>query len=88
METDDKTMEQMARDAHYYCTYHRKKLVQDKLCGCFDCLTIFNPIEIKEWCDKDQTAICPYCGIDSIIGKSSGYPITIKFMKRMQKIWF
>lgn len=83
-----KKFKKMARDAHYYSSYHRKQLRQDTFCGCFSCLTIFNPIEIEEWTDKEQTAICPYCGIDSIIGKSSGYPITRKFLKKMEEIWF
>ena len=25
--------------------------------------------------------MCPYCGIDSVIGESSGYPITREFME-------
>ena len=36
----------------------------------------------------DGTALCPYCGIDSIIGESSGYPITAEFLKSMHERWF
>lgn len=84
----EEELTQMARDAHDYCTYHRKQLMHDKVCGCFYCLTIFNPIEIEEWWDKEQTATCPYCGIDSVIGESSGYPITREFLRKMKEIWF
>ena len=60
-------------------------LKKDKVCGCFYCLRIFSPEEINKWliskddsnkCDQYGTAVCPYCGIDSVIGESSGYPIT------------
>jgi hypothetical protein len=37
---------------------------------------------------RDQTAMCPDCGIDSVIGSRSGYPITIDFLKRMHGRWF
>ena len=29
----------------------------------------FPSVKITEWWDDDNTAVCPYCGIDSIIGK-------------------
>jgi len=50
----------------------------------------FSPKEITEWINdgEDFTATCPYCGIDSIIGQSSGYPITRDFLKRMNGHWF
>ena len=46
-------------------------------------MKIFSPEEINKWliskddsnkCDQYGTAVCPYCGIDSVIGESSGYP--------------
>ena len=75
-------------EAHKYSFKNRKQLEKDSKCGCFCCCTIFNPKEIKEWCDDDDTALCPYCGIDSIIGESSGYPIDKKFLNDMKKYWF
>jgi len=32
--------------------------------------------------------MCPECGIDSVIGSDSGYPITRDFLKRMCDYWF
>lgn len=54
----------------------------------FFCLEIFSPAKIMDWCDDEDTAICPYCAIDSIIGESSGYPITKEFLSEMHKVWF
>jgi len=81
--------------AHEYSSNNRASLKKDNLCGCFYCLKIFNPNEITEWTDwtdedeeSGETALCPYCDIDSVIGKSSGYPITEEFLGAMKKHWF
>lgn len=80
--------------AHMFSNNHKPELRKDSLCGCFYCLEIFHPSEIKEWvapkseCDKRGTAICPYCGVDSIIGESSGYSITKEFLEKMKEYWF
>jgi hypothetical protein len=78
--------------AHAFSSNHRLELEKDKLCGCFDCLRIFSPSEIEEWVPETMdgecvTAVCPYCGDDSIIGESSGYPITKEFLRRMHDKW-
>jgi len=69
---------------------NKTALNDDTICGCFSCLTIFNPKEIIEWCQDvdDETALCPYCGIDSVIGESAGLPITIDFLKKVNKEYF
>ena len=80
--------------AHWYSSNHKPELEQDHVCGCFYCLRIFDPKEIEEWiiddnpCDRRGTAICPYCGIDSVIGESSGYPSTRAFLEALHREWF
>ena len=76
-------------EAHKFSSNHRNELLKDERCGCFYCLKIFNPNQIWRFlADKNGTAMCPYCGIDSIIGESSGYPITREFLKKMEEYWF
>ena len=81
--------------AHHFSSGNMPALKKDKLCGCFYCLEVFSPTEITEYLqdddtliDKDGTALCPYCGVDSIIGQNSGYPITKTFLSKMKKYWF
>ena len=75
--------------AHKFCMNNKTPLQKDKVCGCFHCLNIFSPDEIKSYIkDKSGTAICPYCGIDSVIGESSGSPITNDFLRQMKDYWF
>lgn len=80
------------RAAHSFSANHRDNLQNDKKCGCFYCCTVFTPDEINYWIDPDfggkGTAVCPYCGIDSVIGESSGYPITKEFLQEMHDFWF
>lgn len=81
-------MEKHFRDAHRFSSHNRASLEKDTICGCFYCLKIFDPIKINEWWDDDHTAVCPYCGIDSVIGENSGYKVTESFLKEMHQRWF
>ncbi|WP_061860226.1 hypothetical protein [Priestia megaterium] len=82
-------MHNSVKAAHSFCSDNKESLKEDSLCGCFYCLKIFHPSEIKEWIDSNEsTALCPYCEIDSIIGQSSGFAITKEFLSEMNKYWF
>lgn len=75
--------------AHTFSSNHKDRLLEDQRCGCFYCLEIFAPREIIDWVeDVDGTAICPYCGVDSIVGEHSGYSITREFLEKMRSYWF
>ncbi len=75
--------------AHEFSVNNRPALEAPQRCGCFYCDGIFDSTEIKEWIkDKKGTALCPRCGIDSVIGESSGYQITSEFLKAMKSKWF
>lgn len=74
--------------AHKHSIHHRLKVQASTVCGCFSCVKTFGPDEITEWIDHNQTALCPKCGIDSVIGGASGYPITEDFLREMEKFWF
>lgn len=81
------------KQAHKHSLNHRKEVEASQNCGCFYCLSIFLPSQIKEWVDEDEedmgtTALCPKCGIDSVLGDKSGYPIYKDFLQTMNKIWF
>lgn len=89
-ETEGASMKDFDLDAAHDASWcHQEQLSKDNKCGCFYCLKIFSPAEIKTWIDDNSgTAVCPYCGVDSIIGESSGFPITEEFLSIMKKRWF
>jgi hypothetical protein len=74
--------------AHKRCIHHRAEIDASDLCGCFYCLDAFSATDIIEWVDGDQTALCPRCGIDSVIGSASGYPIDKHFLLQMHDRFF
>jgi hypothetical protein len=80
--------------AHRHCIHHREEVLASELCGCFSCLATFPPSDIREWTDTSElkpegnTALCPRCGIDSVIGSESGYPMTEEFLRLMEARWF
>lgn len=82
------------RAAHAKSIYHRDDILSSELCGCFYCLATFPAARIDVWtdhCDSvphGRTALCPSCGIDAVLGSTSGFPITAKFLTEMQSYWF
>ena len=81
------------REAHKFCIRHRLQITNSKTCGCFYCISIFHPSEIVEWIhengdEEEQTALCPKCGIDSVLGDISGYNISKSFLREMHQYWF
>jgi hypothetical protein len=86
--------------AHKRSIRHRAEIEASELCGCFYCCAIYPPRAITAWTDwpedapdgmedaLGQTALCPKCGIDSVLGSASGFPITPAFLKRMNVRWF
>ena len=76
-------------NARSFSVGNQSQLQQKQLCGCFYCRKIFLSSEINEWVDDfGGTAICPYCGIDAVIGESSQLPVTPDFLKKMYQFWF
>ena len=76
------------REAHTHCSKHRTEVLSSESCGCFYCLETFAVSEIEDWTDDSQTALCPKCGIDSVIGSAAGFTLTKEFLEKMHKHWF
>jgi len=76
------------RDAHQHSSYHRTEIESSPLCGCFQCLKTFDRHSIRCFVDTGQTAVCPFCSTDAVIGSASGFPLTREFLVRMHDRWF
>ena len=68
---------------------HRDAVSKAERCGCFHCCADFAPGEITEWIDpasddmqEGTTALCPKCGIDSVIPLNPAMDVT--FLQRMK----
>jgi hypothetical protein len=70
-------------NAHEHAFRQREEQEHSDGCGCFYCFKTFSPSEVKTWVDDDKTAICPRCGMDSVIGSASGFPLIKVALRRM-----
>lgn len=75
-------------EAHDGCNDNKDIISKSNICECFYCKQTFLPTEIKEWVGTKDRALCPKCGIDSVIGSASGYDITSDFLENMYEYWF
>ncbi len=73
---------------HKLCTRNREALEKTERAGCFYCLFTFAPAEIEEWLPREETALCPRCGIDSVLTETEEYPLDEALLREMQAFWF
>ena len=65
------------------------ELLLTDTCGCYYCENMYNPKEIEEWINDKEgaTAICPKCGIDSVVPYNSKLDSSIDNFKILLKQW-
>jgi hypothetical protein len=86
--------------AYRYTTNNYAQIEKSKRCGCCNCLQIFRPAAIVGWTGltvqnmddpkaiSEQTAMCPHCGSEAVIGDGCGFLVTPDFLTRMNEAWF
>lgn len=88
---------------HGHSIRNRAEILVSTMCGCFACLKTFPSVSIGEWWDLygtgssgaevpspelGVTAVCPYCGLDAVLGDKCGRELTSEFLAQMQHMWF
>jgi len=71
---------------HKYTKNNKNYIEKSKMCGCFYCLSIFEKEKVVEYL-PGNTAICPYCPVDSVICDSL-IDINEELLKKMNEYWF
>jgi NAD-dependent SIR2 family protein deacetylase len=71
---------------HHDCSQHRALIERSKVVGCFYCQQMYSPLEIVEWIDDGKTALCPKCGIDTVLPDSVF--LADQVLKAMYEYWF
>lgn len=74
--------------AHSFSLNNSESIKASVSCACFYCKTRFTPVEVVDFCDKGNTALCPKCGIDSVIGDASGISLSASFVVQLHDFWF
>ena len=67
---------------------NRKEIAKSSMCGCISCRTIFAAAEVVDFIDAGQTALCPCCGVDAVIGDAAGVKLTAELLAAMNKKYF
>ena len=79
-------------EAHQHSNAHENEVNASEECGCFSCLSVFAPDDIKEWIEEpnsdERTALCPFCEREAVFGSAAGFPVTVEFLEKMRKYWF
>lgn len=77
---------------HRRSSRHRPQILGSEMCGCFYCCSTFPSTTIKEWIDDrdgvGQTALCPRCGIDSVLPLERVDQVSAELLGRMHMYWF
>ncbi len=79
--------EREASRLHRHTRLNRMELEASEVCGCIACERIYFPSEIVRWVDE-ETALCPHCGVDAVVGSASGIPIMPGVLRRAHERWF
>jgi hypothetical protein len=77
---------------HDSCGWHEEEIARSVMCGCRHCLSLFTPVEITEWVDepedrprgKGRTALCPSCGVDSVLPDTIEEEPTLDLLRAMK----
>lgn len=73
--------------AHSGSSNHKDFVIGSIECGCFSCLKVFDPRIIKAWTDEGETALCPFCGVDSVL-PDKVMDFDVEFLKDMHAEYF
>jgi len=74
--------------AHKDCTANRDAINASRVVGCFYCEATYPPGDVREYVCGGKDAVCPKCGIDSVLAQASGYDLSAEFLSAMHERWF
>lgn len=55
-----------------YATSNVEALRESEQAACYYCMKIYSALEVVEFIPEENTAICPKCGIDSVLPGTCG----------------
>ncbi len=82
-----KYTEQQLLDAHGHTIHNREEIERSMRCACFDCGKTYDASEVTLWTDNGDTALCPHCGMDCVLGDAAGHELTPQFLRAMRHRW-
>ncbi len=80
--------EKEIREIYKHSARNRQEIEKSVRCGCFSCGRIFDASEVEDYIDNEETALCPYCDIDAVVGDTGGFVLSQELLKEMKKKYF
>lgn len=77
----------LTAELHPLSRNNRDRMRRSIMAGCFCCKAKFPADDITRWTDEGQTACCPNCGADAVLGDVDIIinPVVLDFMYQR---WF
>lgn len=75
-------------EAARFALRNRAQLAASTQAACYHCRERFPPAEVLDWTDQGETAVCPRCGVDTVIGNASGFPLDERTLAALYARWF
>ena len=66
---------------------NKTRIASSRQAGCYHCCKIYPAESVTLFTDNGQTAICPECGVDSVLGSASGIELTVENLEKINKEW-
>lgn len=76
------------KQVHDHSFKNRAEIARSLICYCIHCEEASASGQVKEWVDDGETALCPKCGVDALIGNAAGYEMTEPLLKEMHDFYF
>jgi len=73
-----------------HVTANKSEIKKSKRCGCVSCTRMFDASEVEDYVKdkRGDTAICPYCMVDAVIGDACGIELTQELLDELNEEWF
>lgn len=73
---------------HTYSSNNKRLIEKSSKCYCFHCKREMSSKEVTTYLSNEETALCPYCGIDAIIPDAINDELNDDIIDEMNKYWF
>lgn len=88
MESEFHYPEDALKDAHRHTIHNRREVEASRFCCCISCRRRFKPSEIDAYADGGDTAVCPYCDCDAVLGEACGIGLTDELLEQLHDKYF
>lgn len=64
-----------------------ERMNPEAVCGCYNCQQIFRFKDITDFWDEGEVAVCPNCGLDSVVVETADMQVTAQRLFAMRKTY-